>query len=338
MNRALRPLDLELARHSQLEALRADLAEATPSLDSLYRPSFSNAPLPDGAAEYLRPDNPKLLELKERYRDHPAASHSQWSEEYLKANLDLQHFRGDNAYLYQVSVASPAQYLLSTCYLRSMDRMGLFESLTDDAAFGNYVLPVDDEGHVTSRDLIDSIAELEFLEEQIGISQVPDLTVLDIGAGYGRLANRFVQALPNLRSVLCTDAIAESTFVCEYYLRFRSVEHKAMVVPLDEVETALSKTSITLVTNVHSFSECTFASVVWWLDQIRSHNARYVFIVPNHDQLLAKEIDGTKTDFLPELIARGYELVARQPNYRQAAVQRFGGFAAEFYLFRLRDA
>jgi len=48
------------------------------------------------------------------------------------------------------------------------------------------------------------------------------------------------EAVPDLEQVLCTDAVAESTFLSEYYLRFRGVDAITQVVPLDEIEAKLS--------------------------------------------------------------------------------------------------
>ena len=42
--------------------------------------------------------------------------------------------------------------------------------------------------------------------------------------------------LPNIAEYLCTDAVPVSTFLSEYYLRFRGLQDRATVVPLDEIE------------------------------------------------------------------------------------------------------
>ena len=78
--------------------------------------------------------------------------------------------------------------------------------------------------HLVTRDLPDSVAELNFLERHLAISQRTAVVVLDIGAGYGRLAYRSVVALPLIERYLCTDAVPVSTFNCEHYLRYRGVD------------------------------------------------------------------------------------------------------------------
>ena len=53
--------------------------------------------------------------------------------------------------------------------------------------------------------------------------------MLDIGAGYGRLAHRMSAAFPQLEDYCCVDAVPESTFLSEYYLRHRGCTPPARV-------------------------------------------------------------------------------------------------------------
>ena len=102
--------------------------------------------------------------------------------------------------------------ILTAYYLRSIDRLGLLERLKEDGLFGALTFPFD-ENMVLSRDLLDSVSEITFLEETISISKRDQLKVLDIGAGYGRFAHRLSASLPAIGKVICTDAVAESTFL-----------------------------------------------------------------------------------------------------------------------------
>ena len=56
--------------------------------------------------------------------------------------------------------------------------------------------------------------------------------------------------------MFCVDAVAISTFICEYYLGFRGADDRASVVPLDELDSLLALQPIDLAVNIHSFSEC----------------------------------------------------------------------------------
>ena len=54
--------------------------------------------------------------------------------------------------------------------------------------------------------------------------------------------------------------MAASTFVSDYYLRFRNAS-KAVVVPLDEIETWLTSQKVDIAINIHSFSECQLSAI-----------------------------------------------------------------------------
>jgi hypothetical protein len=222
---------------------------------------------------------------------------------------------------------------LTARYVESVDRLGLLKKLGDDDAFGNYLVRANG-CRAVSRDLLDSVLEINFLNQNLNLSRLQNPVILDIGAGYGRLAHRLVQAVSKLGSVLCTDAVPESTFLCEFYLRYRGCETKAKVLPLDEVEREVRNLRIDIATNVHSFGECPLDSIRWWLDLISANQIQYLFIVPNGEVLESWEPDNSHIDYLPLLLARRYKLVAKQSNYVQSStVQRYGLYPCFYYLF-----
>lgn len=299
-----------------------------------YRFGQNDAPVfRADAVEYLRQQNPRLAELKRRYSNHPATRHSLWSDAYLRRELRLDSFRDDNPYLFQKRFSSDAAYALTTHYALAHDELGLLSKLDDDDLFGNYLIDFDDQISV-SRDLLDSVLEINFLNRELNILDMTPLTVLDIGAGYGRLAHRMVQALPRLEHMLCTDAVAESTFLSEFYLRYRNVEDKASVVPLDEIEKVLASSTVQLATNIHSFGECTLASIKWWLDLLEANSIKFLFIVANGEGLGSTEADKTNIDYMPAIVERGYQLKSRQPKYAGSpSVQKYGLYPTYYYLF-----
>jgi hypothetical protein len=278
--------------------------------------------------------DPKLAELRRRYAGHPATSHSVWTPENVSTELTLERFREDNAYVWQTRASNPIQYLLSTYYAKDNDPLSLFPRLTEDGAFGAWTYEHD--GRSIRRDMLDSILEISFLEEEIGISALPRLTVLDIGAGYGRLAHRMAESLPNLSRYLCADAVPESTLVSEFYTKFRGVDSKVTVVPLDEIEAVIARTRPDVALNIHSFSECSLASIEYWLDLVARAETPWLFIVPNTgDKLISWEPDQSRLSFAEAIQSRGYELVVKREKYhRSTDVQRFGLFPATYFLFR----
>jgi putative sugar O-methyltransferase len=331
VNRLVAPLGVSVISHDQLRVMRERLERLTLTRGTNGSPEA----LPEGAAEYLTAENPRLAELRGRYQTFrcPAADPSLWNENH-RAQIDLQYFRGDNPYIYQVRDDNKEiHYLLTYFYLKSIDVLGLFERLQEDRLFGVYAFDFGD-GHLISRDLLDSINEITFLEEAIGISRIPSLRVLDIGAGYGRLGYRLPTALANLDRILCADAIAESTFLCEYYLKFCGMD-RSQVVPLDEIETAAAAANIQVAMNIHSFSECTLEAVDWWLDLIAKCRIPYLFIVPNPDVkgLRTSENNKPSRDFLPSILSRGYRLRYKRPKYCLPALESYGISPTYYYLF-----
>lgn len=299
--------------------------------------------LPPEVADQLRPDHPRLLELRERYSrcDLPMALRTMWASDYLKEELDLPHFRGDNAYVWQfrnVGTSARLKYYLFLRDLAARDRHGLLHRLAEDGAFGCWTF--DYPGYpVVSRDLLDSINELYFLDDHVGLLQKPGFTVLDIGAGYGRLAHRALAAAPQLGAYLCTDAVPESTFLCEFYLRFRNCGPRAEVLPLDELDARLAGRKVDLAVNIHSFSEMSARTIEGWVSRLSQHRVPWLLVVPNDaDRLLTSEEDQTRREFDTVLAGQGYELVLKQSIFSDPTLREFMRVTDHFFLFRHRSA
>jgi hypothetical protein len=140
--------------------------------------------------------------------------------------------------------------------------------------------------------------------------------------------------------VFCADAIAVSTFISEYYLRFRGVDDRAEVVALDEIEARLADVPIDVAVNVHSFSEIPQAAIKWWIDFLAARGVQYFMIVPNPDnhggtRLVSTETDGSRADYLPLLSAAGYRLATTEPKYLDREVQEYGVSPTSYHLFEL---
>ncbi|MFP5257319.1 MAG: putative sugar O-methyltransferase [Acidimicrobiia bacterium] len=278
-------------------------------------------PLPASARE-LRSDAPRLAELRAAYAlaDPAVRVHSRWTDDVITPWLDLAYFRGDNAYVWQYREGRRVSELKYLVYLQDLlqrDRPGLLDRLGEDGAFGCWTFEFDGLPRC-SRDLLDSVNELLFLDDALGVLGGSCPRVLDVGAGYGRLAHRYVAAVPDVDDYCCVDAIPESSFLCEYYLQHRQVSPPARVVPLPEV-TALAPGSFDLAVNVHSWSECTLDAISWWVDQLVRLEVPQLFVVPNEAEgFLSLEVDGRRHPFLPVLEAGGYRLVRDEPAFSPA--------------------
>jgi hypothetical protein len=297
----------------------------------------SDVPLPAGAEETLRQDNPRLTELREAYNalDYPSAVPTQWNDTFLSKNLSLAWFRGDNAYVWQLRLftsSARTRNYLAMLDVASRDKLGLMGKLKEDGLFGAFTFLFGDREPV-SRDLLDSINEISYLNELTGLADLEAPTVLDIGAGYGRLAHRMSEALPNLAAYDCTDGVAVSTFLCEYYTGFRKLPDTVRVVPLSEIEKL--RDSYTVAVNVHSFSEQSRASIRWWLERISERDIEWLLIVPNTEgELLSTEVGGDREDFLPDVLAAGYVLEDNRPVYQSDELREMIGVSDEYFLFR----
>ncbi len=293
--------------------------------------------LPEEAENYLQIDNRRLKELQERYSqfERSVTTPLVWNDDHIKPD-DLKYFRGDNAYVWQKKGQNMhiIGYLLSTQYVKSIDTLGLLERLEEDNDFGAFTFLIDNK--IISRDLLDSIMEIYFLETHLNISTRPNLNILDIGAGYGRLAHRMAKALPNLNTYFCSDAVSTSTFLSEYYLRFRNVDNKAKVIPLDQIEDTLSNHPVDLAINIHSFPECTVSAIEWWLTLLEKNRVKYLMIVPNKPADVGNLFQTVyNEDFSKVIEERGYKLIAKKPKYKDPLMQEHAIMPAYYHLFEL---
>jgi FkbM family methyltransferase len=298
-------------------------------------------PLPPGASVYLSSNNPRLLEIRRRYAalDLPVSVRSQWNQGRVEKGVDLCYFRGDNPYIWhyrELPRATKLKFFSYMDYLQGCDHAGLFERLTEDGAFGCWTHQYPGRPRI-SRDLLDSINELLFLDRTLGLLKREQLRVLDIGAGYGRLAHRTCAAVPGIVDYCCVDAVAESSFLSEFYLGHRGLLPPARVVLLDEVQSNLKRGSFDLAVNVHSFSECPEAAVIWWLGILNRLEVPLLFIVPNEaDGLLSTEPDGSKRDLLPAVAAAGYVLEHQEKAIADPAIRELLRIHDQHLLFRRR--
>jgi hypothetical protein len=301
-----------------------------------------SVPLPPGAEQDLSGDHPRLRELREAYEslDLPALDPSRWTREAVDSFLNLRYFRGDTLITWHYRESrrvSELKYFVLARYVQDRDPRGLLSKLGEDGAFGCWTFEYPGYGRF-SRDLLDSVNEICFLERRLGLSERPRFSALDVGAGYGRLAHRMAEAYPQLDDYCCVDAVPEATFLSDYYLRHRGCCPPARVVRLDALESELRPGAFDLAVNVHSFSEIPLTAVEWWLELLARLRVRDLLVVPNDPtELLTLEPDGsTRLDFGPSLERAGYRPVHREPVIDDPAVRELFGLRDRFHLFSLR--
>jgi SAM-dependent methyltransferase len=247
-------------------------------------------------------------DLVERYRGHPGAPRSRWLDIHADT-ISPDSFRSHGPYVWQDRHDRSA-------YERSYaDLADRYESLaaraTEDGAFGARCEWVD--GKKVSRDLLDSVAEIGFIESFVGPLDAAD--VLDIGAGYGRLGHRLHELAPRGCRVRCVDGVPISTHICAHYLAFRGAT-SATTVALDEVSQSLADRPASIACNVHSFSEMPLAAIEWWLRLLVEHEVNTLFLVPNKMVLRSTEPDAANLPFHGLLGRYGFSLVHTALKYR----------------------
>lgn len=302
--------------------------------------SDRRAPLPAGAAEYLSQDNPVLADLRARYDTlgSPLANHSMWSGEHRPSDVDLRYFRGNNPYVWQcrdLREEAGRRHRRYAEYVRDMDERRLLDLAVEDGLFGCWSFQPPGFP-LLSRDLLDSVNEMYFLHRTCDLLDRTRLTVVDIGAGYGRLAFRMARCVPGLERYLCLDAVPESTFLSEYYLRYRRVTATTAVVPLDALATVPARFSPDIAVNAHSFSEMPRSAIQAWVEWLSGTGTRILLVVPNDgERLLSTESDGTRVDALPVVTGAGYVPVHSEPVVRDRQVRQTSGLTDFFVLFEL---
>jgi SAM-dependent methyltransferase len=311
--------------------MRVALGSAYWHFKSFFKPGASTTgDLPPEIIRELSHDNPRLKELKDRYAHNTRFAHSFWNS--WEKHVNLLRFRGEDNYVSQAYFRqNTRRYELSFAYVEATDDLGLLNLLHEDPFFGVKLwefVP----GKPVSRDLLDSILEIQFLQKALGFQFQDRLRVLDIGAGYGRFAHRFNTACPN-SSITCIDPIATSTFLSEFYLKFRNCTGTD-VVPFDQLPSLQGRT-YDLATNIHSWSECTKQFISFWLDQICDLKVPYLFIVPHTEKLETVETNGVHLTYDDELECRNFKLVLKQKKFhRSQLVHQAGIFPTEYRLYK----
>lgn len=275
---------------------------------------------------YLRSDNPKLLELYQRYGANTPFEEivsPRWHD--VGTHADLRNFRSHGDFLWTRELQ--LRYRMTARYVRRMDRLNLLRLLGEDEAFGEPAIQVG--GIRLSRDKLDSVLEIYYLIDRLGLSVHDRFSVLDIGAGYGRLAHRLTSVFKRCQ-VYCVDAIPLSTFLSEFYLRYRKAEN-AHVVAFDELD-SLPRGQIDFAVSVHSFPEQTRRSVEFWLDFLDRLDVKRLAIVDHNGQWLTMEPpDNRRSRYFPVLGERGWVMVDCRPKYTTFMGNLFGIYPEAVY-------
>ena len=109
---------------------------------------------------------------------------------------------------------------------------------------------------------------MAFLERELRLSARGPLLACSTSAP-ATAGSRTASPAPigSLGDYCCVDAIPESTFLCEYYLR-TAASRRARASCRCTSRGRAGARAFDLALNIHSFSECTLAAVEWWVERL----------------------------------------------------------------------
>jgi 2-polyprenyl-3-methyl-5-hydroxy-6-metoxy-1,4-benzoquinol methylase len=265
-------------------------------------------------------------ELAKRYKDL-GIEHIDgvWNRKHLK-NFDVARFRADSIYVWQTRQFQEINYYLTYLYILEIDKLGLLGRLQESGDYG--VETFSFENGKVSRDLMDSVIEIHYLNDVLSLSNQQDLQILDIGAGYGRFAHRILESFPE-SNVTCIDAIPLSTCISRIYLGSFIQSKRATVHDLESLNEVKPK-KFNLAVNIHSFSEMSLKSVKFWINFLVKNEVEFLFVVPNGPELALN--DGTNFGLL--LQQAGFEILDRREKYHFGEYSKFAIYPSTYYLLQ----
>lgn len=255
--------------------------------------------------------NPRYQELAEMYRKFGDPPCSNWGS----PERNLPFFRADNDYVWQPRYFErdfERRLREYAEYVASVDKLGIMKRCSEDLQFGAF--GVFHDGRIVSRDLLDSVLQINWACQNVSALEMNSPTILDIGAGYGRFAHRISEGFSGAWRVLCADGIALSTFLCEWYLQFRQARN-CLVVPVNDLRRSLESERPSVAFNMHSFSEIPCETVLWWFNELESASIADLIVVTNErsSEFLSSEINGDRLNLFPVLEARGWTVERQEP-------------------------
>ena len=176
-----------------------------------------------------------------------------------------------------------------------------------DEEFGARMVNTPTLGRV-NRMWLEANIEIDFLRRHLPMPMV-DADVLDIGAGYGRLA---VMLAPLVRTMACVDAVPISTKLCRYYCaRFRP---SVNVLSLEDFVAGYATMRPHVVINIHSWNECGPEQVQNWIDVVVAMQTPFLFTVSHGTLGDAYGLWSEKgpARFRP-MIEKHFNLIAEEP-------------------------
>ena len=209
--------------------------------------------------------------------------------------------------------------------LRSRDKWGLLDRL-EEPALGSGDAVVED-GKRLSLDFLQSVDEFYRIQDALGFKQDDLVVFCEVGAGYGRLADVVLSAMPNAKYLIFD--LPESLVLAQYYLTERHPKRRAALYPesaealasaealksfdlvfgVPELLKALPKSSVDVFINVYSFMEMSREQIDAYFALIAGREMGALFLKQHEREvnLLDKSLNSRDAYPVPSNWARLYE-------------------------------
>jgi putative sugar O-methyltransferase len=248
-----------------------------------------------------------------------------WKQDshYIRNSFDT-NFRGENAFVWQEQLGDNKQtYIEYYKIIKSIDTDNLLHKTREYGLYGCKSYEFDNIR--ISRDLLDSILEIYFMKSFF--SNLNELSLLEIGGGYGRLCKRYLDCFPASQYHI-TDAIPQSTLCSKVYLN----EHTNSVINLYDVPDKMKSLKVDVAVNIHSFPECNINDIEWWIKLIHSNRIKYVFYVPNNPKSTAEFMPSNTGESILDLFTKyNYTVKYHKNMYSDLNIKY--SYSVPFFIF-----
>ena len=232
-----------------------------------------------------------------------------WSDWQQRVKDSLPNFCSHPIFVDQSQSETEFQSVADYVFERTGGRIDSDGKLRD-AEYGARVVETT-RGKLT-RMWLDSAVEIEFLSRHM--PEDAGGRILDIGAGYGRLAVALGSLDPD--RYVCVDPVSISTQICRTYCNIFAPKVEVPSLPDFLAIHNAGGYKFDLAINVHSWNECTREQISAWFDILDELKCPLLFTVSHGDN--AGKIEGSyyawepgRPSFRPLIEAR-YDLIAEE--------------------------
>jgi hypothetical protein len=280
-----------------------------------FLPAVPSGLTPEAYAAAVAPG----LARRAQDQPHPADSLTLW-QDWLDPT-DGPEMRGEvlmtqagaHGAEYWGSVRLLAYYSRAARETRANDHLGLMPAFADDGALGIMRFRLAD-GAVVTQDQLISAHDLGLLAGWVGCTPADAPLLIDVGAGYGRLTHRFLQAFPSSHA-LALDAVPGTSALAEYYLGMRGCAGRAITGGPNRLLEPLPPGAPRIAVNIHSWSEAPLASIRGWLDLLNGAAADWLLLATHDIRAVTLEREGPALPMIPAIMAAGWKLIEDRPRF-----------------------